>query len=99
MKRGQMGEADKHAIRRKIEEKQVLIREQRKVCWVCIHPYPCPVQIQDPEEQKTLSAIKNDECTNSFEVSYVCQPLRRVVPLSALRVQHSLHQVYGTTYY
>ncbi|CAM9929956.1 unnamed protein product [Ectocarpus fasciculatus] len=31
MKRGQMGEAEKHAIRRKIEEKQVLIREQRKV--------------------------------------------------------------------
>ncbi|CAM9504572.1 unnamed protein product [Hapterophycus canaliculatus] len=31
MKRGQMGEADKHAIRRKIEEKQVMVREQRKV--------------------------------------------------------------------
>lgn len=26
-----MGEADKHGVRRKIEEKQVMIREQRKV--------------------------------------------------------------------
>lgn len=40
-----MGDADKHTIRRKIEEKQVLIREQRKVRWACMYVYP--VQIQD----------------------------------------------------
>lgn len=43
MKRGQTGDADKHAIRRKIEEKQVLIREQRKVRWLSVHVrLPCP---------------------------------------------------------
>lgn len=31
LKRGQAAEADKHTIRRKIEEKNIAIREQRKV--------------------------------------------------------------------
>lgn len=37
MKRGQMDEADKHAVRRKIEEKHVMIREQRKASFLAPH--------------------------------------------------------------
>lgn len=54
MKRGQMGEADKHAIRRKIEEKQVLIREQRKVSASPTH------HTRAPTELFTVSVTKND---------------------------------------
>lgn len=40
IKRGQMGEADAHTIRRKIEEKQILIREHRKVMSSVTLKYP-----------------------------------------------------------
>lgn len=59
MKKGQMGEADKHAIRRKIEEKQVLIREQRKVRWEC-NFISYSVQSRAPTEQLTPYLTKNN---------------------------------------
>ena len=42
MKRDRIGEADKHGIRRKIEEKQVMVREQRKVKSTKVIHYKLP---------------------------------------------------------